>query len=218
MHKPSFNIGWSGAALLLCGMLTSLPAAAQARAWNFQVMLDDSPIGYHRFALNEQGGAREMKIEARFNVKVLFINAYQYAHDATERWRGNCLDSISARTDDNGEKLTVEAARDGERLAVTTVKGKQALDGCVMTFAYWNPEILRQPRLLNSQTGEYEAVKITQLPDENVTVRGAPVMARHYRITGPKNPIELWYSASDEWLALDSTVAGGRKLRYRIEK
>ena len=218
MDKTNLNTGLLCAAVFLTGMLTTLPAAAQARAWNFLVTLDDSPIGFHRFALSEQGGAREMKVEARFNVKVLFINAYQYVHDATERWRGNCLDSVSARTDDNGEKLTVEAARDGERLAVTTAKGRQALDGCAMSFAYWNPEILRQPRLLNSQTGEYEAVKITQLPDENVLVRGVQVMARHYRITGPKNPIELWYSISDEWLALDSIVGGGRKLRYRIEK
>lgn len=206
------------AAVLLGGALAGAPAAAQARVWDFQVALDDTPIGYHRFTLREQGAVRELKAEARFSVKALFFTAYQYAHDATERWRGNCLDSISTRTDDNGERLAVDAAREGERLAVTTAKGTATLDGCVMSFAYWNPEILRQSRLLNSQTGEYEAVKITALGNASIMVRGAPTAATQYRITGPKNPIDLWYSAADEWLALESTVAGGRRLRYRIER
>jgi hypothetical protein len=205
-----------GAAVL--ALLTAMPASAQtARNWNFKAYLDDSAIGYHRFALREQGTERELKSEARFEVKILFVTAYRYAHEATESWRANCLASLNSRTDDNGDKLSVATARDGERLAVTTGRGRANLDGCVMTFAYWNPEILRQTRLLNSQTGEYETVKIATLADEQITVRGAPVTAKHYRITGPKNPIELWYSAQGEWLQLDSTLEGGKRLRYRLE-
>lgn len=130
----------------------------------------------------------------------------------------NAIGLTISRTDDNGERLAVDTERAGERLVVTTAKGTGNLDGCVMSFAYWNPEILRQSRLLNSQTGEYEAVKITALGDASIMVRGTPTAATHYRITGPKNPIDLWYSAAQEWLALESTVAGGRRLRYRLDK
>jgi hypothetical protein len=52
--------------------------------------------------------------------------------------------------------------------------------------------------------------------EETISVRGTPLPAKRYRITGPKNPIDLWYSATDEWLALESTVAGGRRLRYTL--
>lgn len=205
-------------ALLLTALFTCAGAAAQSRVWNFQVSLDDKPIGYHRFTLREDGAGRQLKSEARFEVKVLFINAYRYAHDATERWRGNCLESLAARTDDNGERLAVDAARDGGRLSVNAAGGRESLEGCVMSFAYWNPEILRQSRLLNAQTGEYEAVKVTLSGESNLAVGGVPVSARHYRITGPKNPIELWYSADQEWIGLESAVGGGRRLRYRLER
>lgn len=203
----------AGIALLLAGSF----AAAASGTWNFDVILDGKPIGYHRFTLTGEAAGREMKIEARFEVKLLWLTAYHYTHDASERWRGNCLESLAARTDDDGEMLTVETSRDGERLAVRSAKSRAALDGCVMTFAYWNPEILRQSRLLNSQTGEYEAVRIAALGDESLTVRGAAVTARHYRITGPKNPIDLWYAADRDWVALESTVGGGRRLRYQIK-
>ena len=54
---------------------------------------------------------------------------------------------------------------------------RETVDGCLMTYAYWNPEMLKQKRLLNSQTGKVEAVNITALGEDKITVRGAPVTA-----------------------------------------
>ncbi len=197
-------------------MLGSVAALANPRRWEFQVFLDDAAIGHHHFVLSDKGTERELTTDARFEVKVLFINAYRYVHDASERWRGNCLAGLTARTDDNGKQSAVQVDQQGERLSVVSSRGREALDGCVMSFAYWNPEILRQTRLLNSQTGQYEAVTIAAMGEEKITVRGAPVQAKRYRITGPKNPIDLWYSADNNWLALQSTLEGGRRLRYLL--
>lgn len=205
-------------ALLLLAVLVQ-HAAAQERAWNFQVSLDDKPVGFQHFVLREQGGERTMSIEARLEVKVLFLTVYTYTHTATERWRGDCLRAIDASTDDNGERFRVESTRADERLQVrTTAKTgvtTETIDGCPFSFAYWNPALLGQTRLLNSQTGVYEQVAIVALGDTTIAVRGQPTPARHYRIDGLKNPIELWYSADGEWLALQARVAGGRLLRYR---
>jgi hypothetical protein len=197
-------------------MLATSAQAVESRVWNFRAFLDDAPIGYHRFTLLDQGATRELRSESRFEVKLLFITAYRYSHVATEHWRGDCLESLTARTDDNGELTAVDVVSAGEGLMVATSKGREALSGCVMSFAYWNPQVLRQLRLFNAQTGTYEAAKIAALGEETIPVRGAPVSAKRYRITGPKNPIDLWYSATDEWLALESSVAGGRRLRYAL--
>lgn len=43
------------------------------------------------------------------------------------------------------------------------------------------------------------------------------VAAMRWRIEGPAQPIDVWYSAEGEWLGLDSTVDGGRKLPYRLK-
>lgn len=205
---------------LACGALLALSCAAamaNTRKWEFQVFLDDSAIGHHHFMVNDKGAERELTTDARFNVKLLFINAYHYVHDASERWRGNCLASLNARTDDNGKQSAVQADQQGERVSIVSPRGRETLDGCVMSFAYWNPQILRQTRLLNSQTGQYEAVTIAAMGEEKIIVRGAPVQARRYRITGPKNPIDLWYGADYHWLALQSTLEGGRRLRYSLK-
>ncbi len=202
------------AILSIAASVAAAPATAQTQSWNFRVSLDGRDIGFHRFTLRDRGLDRELTTEARFEVRFLGFAAYRYAHDATERWRGDCLTTIAARTDDNGERSVVSAARDGD---LVKIAGGPALEGCVMTFAYWNPAILKQTRLLNSQTGAYETVKVARLGESRLATRGSEVPATHYRVTGSKHPIDLWYSAANEWLALESVVGNGRRLTYRLE-
>jgi hypothetical protein len=204
---------------LCCALLLAAATenAAAARTWEFQVFLDDKAIGNHRYTLSEQGAGRVLAIEANFAVKFLFINAYIYTHEATERWRGDCLERMEARTNDGGKRTEVAATLVGGQLAISAARGHVVLDGCIMSFAYWNPEILRQSHLLNAQTGEYTAIRVAELGEETITVRGASVNASRYRLTGTKHPIDLWYSIEQTWLALESTLDRGRRLRYELK-
>jgi Family of unknown function (DUF6134) len=153
---------------------------------SFAVLLDGREIGTHTFALKEDG---VLVSKADFQVRVLGIPFYRYRHEATERWRGECLESLVARTDDNGEKSAVDWRAPGA--------------GCELSFAYWNPRILKQKRLLNAQTGELEPVSVM------------PLGQGRYRISGRKLDVDLAYEQG-KWVALETTV-GGRRLRYRLE-
>lgn len=83
-----------------------------------------------------------------------------------------------------------------------------------MTFAYWNPEFLEQPRLLNPQTGEYVDVTVEKVGTETLDVKGRPVNANRYRLTAYEVDLTLWYSNDDEWLALESVAEGDNIIRY----
>jgi len=204
---------WCGLGLL---PLQAVGASAPTGTWDFQVLLDGSPIGEHRFQVDGADGDITVRSTARFDVKLLFITAYRYRHSATERWRGDCLQQMTARTDDNGTVHQVQVA-EGPEGAMVTVDGKTApLTACPMSFAYWTPKILQQQRLLNAQTGEYQAIQVRSLGESTITVRGAAVRAARWRIEGPEQPLDLWYSPSGEWLQLESTVSGGKRLRYQL--
>lgn len=195
---------------LATGLLAlALPFVASAQqVWSFEASLDGKPIGQHVFTLEGQdGAARSLRSEARFDVKLLGITVYRYRHQAQERWQGDCLKSLTADTDDNGDKL-----------AVRLEPGDPLLAGCAMSFAYWNRAILRQRELLNAQTGKLEPVRIAALDEGRVEVRGRGVAARRWRVSGPEQPIDLWYAVADgEWLGLDAQVRGGKKLSYRLK-
>ena len=52
----------------------------------FRVRLDGREIGEHRYRIRVNGTEREVRSEARFDVKFLTFTAYRYVHDAAERW------------------------------------------------------------------------------------------------------------------------------------
>ncbi|MEM1232350.1 MAG: DUF6134 family protein [Pseudomonadota bacterium] len=202
----------------LVALITAGTAAAdlpQAREWNFQVYLNDSPIGFHNFRLDPEQDGYQLQTEARFKVKFLFVTAYRYQHQNEETWRNGCLERISARTNDNGAQLEVtgQRASDGFTLAATERQAALSED-CVRSFAYWDLDALQSTRLLNSQTGEYQSVSVTPAGRESIEIGGLQQPADRYRLQAEGVNLDLWYSPEGDWLGLASYLEKGRQLRY----
>ena len=203
--------------LILCCLLTMLSSVAMAQEWAFDVFLDKNKIGKHSFTLINN----TLTSKAKFNVKVLFINAYQYNHTAVEQWQGDCLSGLEAHTVENKVTTDVRGAKNATGFEVGDGKTKQTLPACSMTFAYWNPKILEQKQLLNPQNAEYLNTTVEKLANETITVKGKPTETTHYKLKGAldgknKLNIELWYNLSNEWVALKSTTPEGYNINYKL--
>lgn len=201
--------------LLFAAFVFAAPASAAAGAWNFRVLLDGREIGQHRYRLQPQEDGLEMRSEASFDVRFLFFSAYRYEHEAVERWQDGCLRALQSRTVTNDERIAVTARDTGGQLAVERPAGRDLHEGCIRSFAYWDPEILDARALLNSQTGELVPVRITQLGAETLMVQGQSTIATRRRITGTGLQIDLWY-VDERWVALEALTEGRRRLRYEL--
>jgi len=184
------------------------------RQWRFRVFLDDKEIGYHDFFLAEQGASRVLRTVAEFEYKLLFVKLYGYAHENSEEWQGDCLTRIESSTDDNGETLAVLGQQQQDTFIVQANRGAASLPPCVMSFAYWNPEFLKQTQLLNSQSGEYVEVQVSAPEPTEFEVNGEMRQALRYHLAAGSLKLQLWYSMDREWLGLESETKGGRMLRY----
>jgi hypothetical protein len=210
------------AAALVC--LTLLVSGSDARAdeigtqqrWHFDVQLDGRRIGAHDFTVEDDGSRREVVSHARFDLRVLSVPLYHYEHWDREEWSRGCLRAIAARTTDGGRGSLVQGELDGERFELTEPHEDAALPGCIMTYAYWDPAILAQSRLLNAQTGRYEAVAVRELDPQTISVGGRAVNARHYALDSQGHRIELWYSPTGQWLALKAQTSNGGTLSYEL--
>lgn len=194
----------------------SSPAAPTADGeWNFRVLLDGKEVGWHRYVVRGDGASTEVDSRAQFDVRFLMLNAYSYRHTARERWRGACLDELESRTETNGRVEEVAAVAYDDAVVVDGPSGDARLPGCVMSFAYWDPRILRATHLLNSQTGELLPVSVSERGTERVNVAGRHVAATRHRLSAPNLQIDLWY-ADGRWVALEAPTPGGRTLRYEL--
>lgn len=195
---------------------TSAPSALanDSRSWEFSVLLDGSEIGRHRFELQQAGNEQEVFSEASFDVRFLFFTAFQYRHSNREVWSDGCLRRIESRTRQNGDRQVVVGTLVDDTFVVERGEDRAELGDCVMTFAYWNPQFLRQSQLLNPQTGQYVPVRIEPLGKREIEIRGEAVDARAWRVKADEIDLTIWYSTNDEWLGLESVARGGRILRY----
>jgi len=209
---------------ILIGLLTVTfvsPAPAQVRnsnvaLWDFDVYLNGKKVGKHVFTISEAGGEKQVQSEASFKYKILRIPVYRYQHNAAERWTGNCLAEFDASTNANGNRIRVSGEQFEKGFLVERDGKPVELPECVMTFAYWNPDFLDQSRLLNPQTGEYVEVRVEQVGDEVLKVRGQAVAATRFKLTAYEVDLTLWYSPDNEWLALESIAKGGHIIRYEL--
>lgn len=203
--------------LVLFGLLFSGTAFSDG-SWPFKVYLDDQAVGEHRFSTQTSQDSLQLLSEAHFDVRILAIPVYRYTHRSEERWQSNCLEQIHATTDDNGTSQEVIGEKHANDFAISVAGKSQTLPSCIMTFAYWNPEMLRQSKLLNPQTGEWVPVRIQHIGKDSIQVAEKDQLADHYHLSAPKFEIDLWYDPAGQWIGLDSKLESGGKLRYRLDK
>jgi len=184
--------------------------------WDFDVYLNDKKVGTHKFNVSNSDGVRQVTSEASFNYKFLFITAYRYEHSAEERWANDCLVEVDASTNANGKRTQIYGEQSSGGFIVDKDDKSTELPDCIMTFAYWNPEFLEQPRLLNPQTGDYVAVRVDEIGDEILEVRGQAVTATRFKLSADEIDLTIWYSLDKEWLALESIAKGGHIIRYEL--
>ena len=199
---------------VVLAVVLALPLdAAMVQTWDFKAFVGDRAIGRHTFTVAREGDTVEVTSEADFEVKLLFVTAFSYAHEARERYRGDCLAEIRSKTRTRGRSFEVDGRRDGQSFVVRTQDRVDRLPECLMTFAYWTPAMLQQSRLLNSQTGEYVDVQIESVGQ--VAYAGFEA-AQQYRLRAAKLDITVWYDDHDRWLGLESISPDGKRLRYEL--
>lgn len=198
---------------------------AETKDWLFDVFLDDNVIGFHNYKLSKNN---HLFSDAKFKVDFLFFTAYEYQHSSNEYWKNDCLTSLNAVTKENRSLSKVTAHIDSNSFIihgnVDNNKIKKTLPDCVMTFAYWNPKLLTQTKLLNPQNGDYLDVNFSYEGYQKLNVKGEFRSVKVYHLKGsssetlpekPKIDIVLWYDENNDWLGLRSITPEGKAISYK---
>lgn len=186
----------------------------------FDIEFNGRQMGQHEFQITFAGEQGDQAIAVRSRVemryRIAFIPVFRYQHSADERWRNGCLTTLQSTTNDDGKRFALQGnlADDGFAVTHSAPEPEQTLisDTCPATFAYWQPQLLERPALINAQTGRLEPVSV--IGAEPTVLDNQP--ARRWTITTEQGSvIELWYADDDgQWLRLKHQSADGT-LIYR---
>lgn len=207
----------AGVFYLFAASAAATQVAREGEELIFRVLLNNREIGFHSFKVAAEAKRQTVDINADFDVTFFAIPVYSYDHNSREIWSNGCLEKIASFTEDNGDEYAVNGELNGNAFKVTTRNDQLQLENsCVMTFAHWNKDFLRQAQLLNAQTGEYFPVEISFKGIEQLPLGSEKVSARRYNLRNKEQGIDIsvWYEASSsQWLSLESRV-DGRVIRY----
>lgn len=188
------------AAILGCMLIGWLSAGFAAEAgWvrEFRAIRKNQDIGYHRVTVRPQEGGARVVTEIELAVKLFGVmTVYSYHHRSEEIWRGGRLVSIHSRTDDNGDKLRLDAEAEGDGLRVKGTEYSGLAPGDIMPTSYWNADFPNRRLLLNSQSGKLLTVSVSEKPV--AAEDGVPPGSRHYVLDGDLR-LELWYDGQGRW-------------------
>ncbi len=193
------------------GALAALFGAASAADLDaaFDIMRKGERIGYHVVQARETPAG--LAVETRIELKVKFgpLPLYRYRHVALEVWRDGELQSISSKTNDNGERAFLEARRENGVLIVdgAAYNGPAPIDA--MPASYWNRAVVSARTVLNTQNGEIITVETSRLGETAAPFGGA---GEQYRVVGTV-ALDVWYDG-ENWVGFDCVV-DGEELTYR---
>lgn len=230
MQQSSFY--WSFVVWCVCGMTVNagdLPPAFSsvssskadpAEVREFEVRVDNKPVGTHRLTIKSIGHTQQVSFQT--DVKIdLIVYAYVFKLQGTEVWRQGRVETASVRCEDGGKKRCFTLKTDGCNQEIA-FNGKPVASSspCLMTTTYWRlppPEVLENSlSIVDVDNGRSQTATLELVGSETMTVSGRSLACRHFKIDGP-SPAELWFDEHDR-LVCQKSVEQGHHMELRLKQ
>lgn len=205
-------------AIALIGLVSPAHASAIPNdgILDFTVMRKGQEIGRHVMKFTQDGDRTRVDIRTRVKVKVLFIPAYHFDHDARETWIGGQLVDMWSKTDDDGKKHSMKVTKQGDMLNVEADGLAGPAPAQIIPASLWNSDLIKQDVLLNTLDGSRMKVTVTDMGAESVPVRGQMIQASHYRVRGDLER-DLWYTSPGLLVKVVFKGDDGSEIQYLLK-
>ena len=180
----------------------------------FDIFRNGTQVGDHSVVFEPAGP--DLKATSRFHLEVpfLFITAYRFSYESVALWQGDRMVSLTATTDDGGDRTRVEAAWQGESLQVIGPQGVESDPAPIFPTDHWHPGVLEADRVVNTITGSINQVALTEQGTDTVETERGPVLATHYAYTGDL-ATDIWFDRSGRWVKLRFEAKDGSTVEFR---
>jgi hypothetical protein len=211
------EIGRLGLGVLLVILSFGRAIAAETEVREFHVRIDGKPAGAYHMTIRDQGD-QTISMTGQADVHATFFKVvrYVYTYLGTETWKGQRLLRLESTTNDNGTPLAVSAAAEEGHLRIQANHTERLSPPDIWTSTYWRLPDARYRNgavtLLDADTGRSINATLQYLEQTNVNVAGQAVACAHYRVTGPKLHVDLWYDAAERLVRQDYVEDGHRTI------
>ncbi len=181
----------------------------------FEVLVDDKPIGVHQLRIHEQGDRTHVNLRSDICVKVLFYR-YVYEYEAKEVWEGPRLIAFDASTNDNGKKSQLKLKFNMTATDFPQQAAKMDVTHQSTSYSRLPPGVkdLKTVRLLDVEDGETVSTTWIFAEYVDVPLKEGALRCQKWRVDGDVQA-ELWFDDAG-WLVGRKTVERGHRSEFRL--
>src|ERR1700676_3093641 len=158
------------------------PAAATKIHRVFDIVRGNDKIGTATLDIERQNDTTAVKIKTDLSVKVMFIEAYRYEHSCNETWKNGQLVAFKSRTNDNGQKHSIDVTAAPDKLSMDADGKHSDLPKTVAPASLWGKDAIHQLDAFDPDTGKPLSIEVTDLGNEALTIHGVTHQTQHYKI------------------------------------
>lgn len=238
MRCLAHNIAFAALALLAAQPAAARDIATAApHSLHFAVTRNGEPIGTHRVQVVDRGDTRAVTNTIAFAVTRLGLVVYRYNHQSEETWSGGRLQSLTARSNDDGIQRKVRVARQGEQLRIDreerrpmikaaalehivpaeVTSDSETVPGTMLPTSMWNQRITAQSALINTHHGKISKFQVAEVGRETVSTSGGSLQATHYLFTGEIR-LDLWFEGGGRWVKARFIARDGSTIEYTLQE
>lgn len=200
-----------GAAALVLPVL-GLGAPVRARAstnanmvlpenLDFHTLYHGASVGEHKVTFQMQGDTLVVTTHIDILIKVWFVTAYQYAHDAVEVWQAGHLVSVDSITTDNGVVTTVSGQTVHDGFRISSSDGPFIAPPALLTSnTLWDRRLMQESTILDVQHGGVTGLVVKPLGEEQVETPHGAVTANRFQIITPHYAGSLFFDGGGRWV------------------
>ena len=188
------------------------PESSEQR--HFDIYREGKQIGTHTISRRSLDNRLVVEARTRISIKLLGIELYRFRYDTREVWDGDGLLQLVASVDDDGEQISFEGQRTGDRFVWSDGRTESSHAMPVYPTNHWNAGVLGQNAVLNTLTGKINNVTIMDEGRETLDYAGSSQPASRYRYDGELQLVS-WYDSQGRWLAMRFTTDDGSTIEYR---
>ena len=181
---------------------------------HYDIYREGSHIGTHTISRRSLDDRLVVEARTRISVGLLGFELYRFEYDASEVWDGQGLQQLVVSADDDGQKISIEGQRTGERFVWSDGMTERSHAMPVYPTNHWNIGVLGQNAVLNTLTGRINSVTIVDEGQEILAHTGSSQPALRYRYDGELRLLS-WYDSNGRWLAMRFTTDDGSTIEYR---
>ena len=189
--------------------LASFPPSGRL---DYRVIREGDDIGTQSVEFIRKDGTLTVRTNVNIVVTVVGIPVYRFTHAAEERWQNGQLVAFASQSNDDGEPRKVALKREGDRLRGTYNRRTVDLPATLIPASLWHPATVHQTVLLDPIKGRDRQVAVADKGMETVKVKGLPIQAHHYVMTG-QILRDIWYGPDGQIVQVQLPGQDGSRIQ-----